>query len=253
MDSFRYGVEAIQPLIGNREDIARFDMAMVLTGRDVDLDSIYQSTTSDSPQFSSDDCQTLTMWAWSREAKHIEFASPSVEHDVLEGAKWLAFEYVSDPPLIQSENIHVKLARMSVAIAASTFSTDKTGRKLIVKRSHVADATKFLHYLYGKESFGYHRMSQLRLMRKDLAVANMDEAKRWLQENPQLTSFLSEMGSTFRRDMMETALNLGQEEARAITNQLFNWKLLGMDTNMVEVRPELHQIIREIESESVDE
>jgi hypothetical protein len=61
---------------------------------------------------------------------------------------------VSDIPLA-STDVHEKVARLSVALAALLHSTDKSHEKVIVKPEHVQYITRRLHDVYG------HRNCQL--------------------------------------------------------------------------------------------
>lgn len=249
MDEYTYGVEAIQPLIGNREDIARFDFAMALNSHDVDMDDIYQAPSSKEPKYDAHSCHQRVLWAWSRKEENIEWDT-GVEHDVLARAEWLGEQYVSSPPLLQPANAHVKLARLAVAFASATFSTESSGKHIIVRREHVVDATRFLHYLYSKETFGYKGMSQRHLESLERAQSHMDEAKRFLLENNMLIMFLQQSHGHIMPDMIEKMLNISQHEGRAITNQLMEWGMLSLNSTGVKINPALHSLLREIERDA---
>lgn len=250
MDRYMYGMQSIQPLIGNREDIARFDFAMALNARDVDRDAIYQAPSSEFPDYESESFHRRVMWAWSRGENDVEW-DDGVEADVLRGAEWLGDKYVSDPPLVQSANAHVKLARLAVAMASSVFSTDSSGKRIIVKREHVRDALKMIDYLYSKETFGYATMSERAHSMSERANENLEEAKRYLLENRMMIEFLHTGASTgaFRSDMLEHMLNLPPTEANAVLYQLFKWGLVTPNGHTVKVQPALHALLRDIEKE----
>jgi MCM P-loop domain/Toprim-like len=246
MERYTYGVQAIAPLVGNREDVARFDFAMALTQHDVEMDQIYQPPTNTDAEYTSDDAHLLVLWAWSRKPEHIEWEF-GAEHDVFTVAEWLGKQYVSDPPLIQAANAHVKIARVAVAMAAATFSTDKTGEKLIVRKSHVHEAAWFLHSLYKKDTFGYHTLSERQRDTGERAARSMELSRRWLLENRMLVEFFQRTEGQFRREMIEQMLNLSREEANAIVNRLFTWGLVSPNGHAVKMNPALHQLLRDIE------
>lgn len=250
MDRYTYGVQAIPPLIGNREDIARFDFAMALTSRDVSMDEIYRTPSSREPRYSSDDCHALVLWAWSRTADDIEWEK-GAERQVLKIAEWMGNQYIGDPPLVQTANVHVKVARMSVAVAASTFSSDNKGNKVIVRREHVKAAGKFLHHLYGKDTFGYLRLSERHHDQNRRAAANMDRAKSYLLENRMLIEFLQGAEGHFRRELLEQMVNVSREEANAIVNRLFAWGLVSPNGQAAKLNPSLHALLREIEEDAL--
>lgn len=249
MDHYTYGVQAITPLIGNREDIARFDFAMALTQHDVGMKRIQQAPSIIPPTFTSEACQQLVLWAWSRTTDDVEWVGEA-ERDVLIAAEWLSKRYVPEPPLLQKENARVKVARVAVALAATTFSTDGAGRKLLVKHEHVDGALRFLHGLYQKDTFGYARMSAQRFNRRTESEAGRAKAKRWLLENPNVTGMMRRMeGGQFRADMLERIANMDRSEANAAINRLFDFGLIYPDGQAMRMEPMLHQLIREIDEE----
>lgn len=248
MESYTHGVEAIAPLIGNREDIARFDFAMALTSGEVNMDQIYQLPTTTELKYSAEDCRSHILWAWSRKAEDVEWET-GVEHDVLIAAEWLGGRYVSDPPLLQPANAHVKIARMAVAMASAVFSSDSSGKKVIVKREHVNDALKFLDHLYSKKTFGYLKMSERLSDSRERAVSNLDYSKSFLLDHRTLLNFLMDSHGEFRRDTMSHFLNISPEESSAIVSKMYRLGLVHPNEFMVKVNPVLHQIIREIEEE----
>ena len=57
---YTYGVDALRPLIGNPEDIARFDLAMAVTMGDVPAEVINRpSEPTGNLRFTSEACHTL--------------------------------------------------------------------------------------------------------------------------------------------------------------------------------------------------
>jgi hypothetical protein len=246
MDKYTYGVQAISPLIGNREDIARFDFAMALTSGDVSLSKIQKTRPVRSPAFSGEDCHTLVLWAWSRRPSDVVWER-GAEEDVKKAAEWLGGHYTPEPPLIQGANVRFKIARMASALAACTFSADSSGKRLVIRRSHVSGALRFLHGLYKKDTFGYHRMSSRYREQLRRSIEFMDDAYQYLRENPLLREFLMSVEGQFRRDMLEQTMNYRREEANAIVNKLFNWGLVSPDTQAIKLNPTLHQLLREIE------
>jgi hypothetical protein len=251
MEAYTYGVQAIPPLIGNREDVARFDFAMALTSGDVSLAKIQRLPSGGEPEFDADLAHALVLWSWSRSPEDVEWVGEA-ENDVLRASTWLSERYVADPPLLQSANARYKVARIAVAIAAATFSTDSAGRKLLVTRAHVADALRFLHGTYRKDIFGYYRMSTRRTTQRARAIERADEAKRWLEENPNVSALLRRVeGGQFRRDMLEQIANMDRPEANAAINKLFDFGLVYPNGQYVKMEPMLHQLIREIDEEEV--
>jgi hypothetical protein len=158
MSDYTYGVQAIRPLIGNAEDIARFDLAMSVASSDIKAEDINRAHEVGPQKYSREACQALVRWAWSRQPEQVVWAE-GAEESVFRAALDLGKRYTEDPPLIQAANVREKVARIAVALAARLFSTDERGETLIVRRAHVQGAVAFLDRLYSMKGFGYRERS----------------------------------------------------------------------------------------------
>ena len=168
--TYNCGVEAVRELMGANEDVSRFDFAMTVASDEVATELInakvdYNITLSEYPQQS---CRNLILWTWSRTTDQITF-SPTATSEIIETAIDFGKRYSSAIPLVQSENIRIKLAKISASIAARTFSSNKSGDKLIIRGEHVRCAAQFLRLIYSKPSMKYDTYSQstLRIMKDD--------------------------------------------------------------------------------------
>lgn len=246
MSNFTYGVEAIKPLVGNPEDIARFDIAMSATAGEVPAEEINRAHEAGSQQFSSDLCSTLVRWVWSRKPEQIVWED-GAEAAVYKAANDLGSRYVESPPLVQAANVRVKVARLAVALAARLFSTDDSYENVVVRRDHVEDAVAFLDRIYNMPGFGYAELSREAMEDKAHAVAKRDSILAWLRGRQGLAKFLRS-NSTFRRQDLEEILNTGREEANAIINTLWEARMVKKDKGDVRVEPALHDLLRKVRS-----
>jgi 5S rRNA maturation endonuclease (ribonuclease M5) len=246
MTDYTYGVQAIKPLIGNPEDIARFDLAMSVASGDVSADDINRTRGGSTVYYPKDACRSLLRWTWSRTADHIKWEE-GAEATVYKQANELGRRYVEDPPLIQAANVREKVARLAVAIAARLFSTDERGEDLIVKRSHVRAAVSFIDRLYQMEGFGYWERSSEIIADREAAERpiNKAAARTALNRNPGLARFLKGAGK-FRRQDLEEVLNTDREEANAIIAELLDLRMIYKDKGDVRLTPTLHKILREL-------
>lgn len=246
MDDFTYGVHAIPPLVGNKEDIARFDLAMSIRTDDVDPEIINRRQTQQSSRYSQVACQTLLRWVWSRQPSQVKWA-PGAEHLVHQISLELGARFTEDPPLIQGANVRFKIARVAVALAARTFSTDKTFENVVVNKAHVKGAREIIIGLYSDPGFGYMDMSEER--KGDLAKSSQgsDRAKEWLFEQGELVRFLRQrQDGHFRRQDLEDMLIMDRDQSASVVNQLFNFGLVRRDRANVAMEPLLHQLLREL-------
>lgn len=247
MAGYMYGVNAIAPLIGNQEDIARFDFAMSVSTDDVELSAINRRTAKViNHTYTSDLCHTLLKWVWSRRRDQVVWEEDAVDA-VYESSMELGRQYVPDPPLIQGQNVRGKIARIAAAMAARTFSTDAKCVNLIIKREHVEAAVEFLNYLYSRPGFGYKEISVRAKEEERKAVEMMDDVKAYLYARKGLARFLINTSGQFRRQQMEEMLNLSREEANVIIQKLSSMRMIASASDWdYKITPHLNTILREI-------
>lgn len=245
-------IDAIANLIPNPEDIARFDMAMVAASDDVASSVINAARPPRADRVhTSELCSTLVTWAWSRRPDQVLWER-GVERYVLREAEDMGRRYIADPPLVQSENVRIKLARLSVAVAARLFSHDGTGEVVLVRKEHVRTAVQFLDRIYNMKRFGYAAHSRKELRAKASAEASRSVCRRWLLERDRvLQTLITVINDTqFRsRDLQEFG-GLDQEEAAVAVGQLLKMGMIRRRSKgYINMTPELISIVREIQEE----
>src|SRR5262252_8779605 len=211
MEQYTYGVDALRPLIGNPEDIARFDLAMALSKHDVASDDINKPLVGGDLRYTSEACHTLLMWVWTRQPDQIVWAREAEEH-VYKLANEMGERYVEDPPLVQAANARIKIARVAVAIAARTFSTDASSEKIVVGQDHVQDAVRFMDLLYDMPTLGYGERSRERILDKQEAEENKTAIREYLLTRRGLAKLLRSNGR-FRRQDIEEVMNMDRSDA----------------------------------------
>lgn len=241
------GIDVLEELIGNPEDIARFDFAMSVRMDDVPSEKINRPDREHVPHvYTSDLCRDLVLWAWSRKPEHVEW-KPDAYNAVYTGAEWLGKRYVDHPPLIQRTNVREKIARLAVALAARTFSTDETGERLVVEYVHVKDATEFLDKLYRYDNFGYHRLSKRISRNRSIARKNRERIRKWLKENPRLLEFLLDRRGSFRAQDLEEMAYMERDEVGHCLSTLSDAKMISKDKSQIIIEPELHRLLKEMD------
>jgi hypothetical protein len=245
MSDYTYGVQAIPPLIGNPEDIARFDLAMSLATHEVSAEQINRYHQERGRQrFSSEACATLLNWVWSRQPDQIVWRG-AAQDLVYRAAIRMGQQYVENPPLVQAANVRVKIARVAVALAARTFSTDETHERILVEEKHVNDAVDFMNRLYGMEGFGYLDLSREYIEEELEAERHYKAAKRYVQGRVGLSKFLRTTG-TFRITDMMDVLGVERDVAVSITGTLYKFRMIKRDGGVNRISPVLHRILREL-------
>lgn len=241
------GLSMIEGLIGQPEDIARLDFAMSVSMNDVPSALINSSERNYvEHKYKSELCRELVLWAWSRKPDQVLW-KPEAMEAVYRAAEWLGKRYVDHPPLVQVTNVREKIARLAVALAARTFSTDDTGECVLVHYSHVKDASTFLDHLYSYDNFGYMRVSKRARRNRQIARANHDRIKKWLKENPRVLEFLLDRRGSFRADDLMEMANMLRDEATMALGELSAAKMISKSKAQIGIEPELNLILKELE------
>ncbi len=246
------GVQAIRKMIRNPEDIARFDFALAASGKDVDphvINSMHHDSVEH--QYDSTSCATLVRWAWSRREEHVQWLR-GAEQYLIEAANDIGSRYLNDPPLIQAENIREKLARISVAIAARTYST-RDGVRVRVGRAHIASAVEFLDWVYGSDSMAYAKQSRAMMRRRARAASRKGTIKKYVKTNSGVLVALRAVmhSNTFRvKDLEESGgLEIDPRELARLLTESEMIRRITDAPNLYTLEPTMVEILNEIEDE----
>jgi hypothetical protein len=244
-------IEGIQQLVKNPEDLARFDLAMSAASDEVESSVI---NAVDPPKvkhrYTTDRCSELIAWAWSRKVDDITWVDGTEEY-VLEVAEKMGSRYVPDPPLIQTENLRVKLARIAVAIAIRLFNSDETGEKVVVGNEHVYAAAELLHMLYSDSRFGYLDHSRKTLRDRAQAEENSRQCRLYLAGNESvLHGLLSVRGGNFKLRDFEEFAAMHRDEAQDAVRTLMSLKMVQrMSKGYIRMDPALIAVLKKLEDE----
>jgi hypothetical protein len=172
-----------------------------------------------------------------------------VENYVLERAQVLGKRYVPDPPLIQAENVRIKLARLAVAVAGRLFSTDDTGELLVVDFEHVDAAEKLLNAFYGMDSFGYLEHSATVVHERAVAEKNAKAVRQYLAANEDVLETLKQCitGPFKLRDFQEFG-GMSQLEAQDVVRQLQGWRVIRRQSKgYIKAEPTLVEVVKKLD------
>lgn len=164
---YNTGVQAAQDLVGQNEDLARFDLILTATDDEVDNKVINQDRTlTERESFSSVELQAfkeLVMFAWSLKSDQIDFTLSAYRQCLVQTLKF-SDDYHSSLPVFKGSSGRLKLARVACAIACIQFNWNFDTQKLMVEAKHVDAAVQVFQHLYAKPSFGYARYSKIQYM-----------------------------------------------------------------------------------------
>lgn len=250
VESYANGaMDALRGLAKNPEDIARFDFAMAVASSDVTARSI---NTRKPPRvrhrYTQRLCGDLVNWVWSRTRDQIVWER-GVENLVLDVAQELGRRYIPEPPLIQVENVRIKLARLAVAVAGRLFSCDDTGEQLIVGDEHVYAAERLLEAFYRMPAMGYADHSDQVLRERREAERNVGAVQRYLAANDDVFTTLSTcMSGPFKMRDFEEFGGMSRVEAQEAVRVLQLQRMVRRLTKgYIRAEPTLIDIIRRME------
>lgn len=250
-DNPQGGMGAIRTVVPHSEDIARFDFVMATAKGDVDSKVINSNFTEHhSPEYSSEECEALVKWAWSLTRNDV-LVSEAAGREAIKAALDLGERYVSDPPLIQSENVRFKVLRIAAALAARTFSISKRG-KLMVNAEHVRDAVRFLDMIYEEDAMGYARSSTRALAQQKRAKEKYTLCLNYLREHKDTVLLTLRMvgGGTFRTRDFKDFGGMDENQAKTVVQQLLKWQVIRLKSRGdIGMDPVLIKAIRELEEE----
>lgn len=159
--SYAFGIQSIHDIIRTPEDIARFDYLLVISHDEVPVEDINKDVQKIDKMFNRDLEKNLILWVWSREPDEVKFSNEAIDQ-IYRSSISLAKSYTFSIPLIQGENIRIKLARIAIAFAGRVFSNRENGKILYIDKVHVECASVFLNMIYKKECSGYLAYSKMR-------------------------------------------------------------------------------------------
>ena len=197
INSYPNGIDILVELIGSPEDIARYDLMLILGEQgNKTIDPFWEPITPFEPEA----YQTRIRWVWSRTADQVVI-DKEVGKYILEHCNKLNETYESHIKIFGTE-AWKKVARMAIAIAGYLVSTDDTYEKIIVTKEHVDAAVAYLVETYDNSTFKlreYVAMEKLYNNIDDDGIALLQEL---YNQNPSILLQLERLSSTNKQNLM---------------------------------------------------
>jgi hypothetical protein len=172
------GVAVIESFCPAPEDVARWDMAIIVAKDDVDIYAHRNTNGKLVPHvYTAQRCHDLVLWAWTREKKEINIGPLTCDACYILG-KRLAEKYDSGFTLVHEAEQPLKLARLATALAARLYSSPD-GVHLDVLPGHVQYIYEYLQRVYDSRHFGYDTYC-LNSMSGN-TIANPDEVMEFMK------------------------------------------------------------------------
>ena len=160
-DQYNFGVEVIKELMGGLEDVRRLDLAIMVSAKEISskqMNDISTHRPEVDHKFTADLCRRLVLWAWTLTPDQIHIEDEA-KKQILSWSAKLCDKYTESLPLVDRGTMRLKLARLSVALAARLFSCDDNF-ELVLKASHVDFIAKYIDETYSSAVMGYAEFSR---------------------------------------------------------------------------------------------
>jgi hypothetical protein len=146
--SYPNGISVLTELIETAEDIARYDLIVILADKGAaQIDPFWEPLEPFPEQVYKD----RVRWVWSRTAEQI-IISREVGLYIMEKSNELNRDYECHLKIFGTE-AWKKISRLSIAIAGYLVSTDETYQNIIVQKEHVDYTVNFFRQIYDNTTF----------------------------------------------------------------------------------------------------
>lgn len=149
ISSYPFGVDVLLDLIGTPEDIARYDISLVMAeDGQKEISAEYMT-----PERSFEPVvyQDRIRWVWSRTNNDIKINEEVVNY-IVDKCNELNKDFSCHIKIFGTESWK-KIARLAVAVASYLVSTDDTYESIIVTKEHVDWAVSYMQRIYDNETF----------------------------------------------------------------------------------------------------
>ena len=214
--SYPNGIAVLGELIGTAEDIARYDLSIVLSDRGAgSIDPFWQAR----EPYPTECYRTRIRWIWSRSPDQIVI-SATVAQLIVETANRLNHVYDSHIKIFGTE-AWKKLARVAIAVAGYLVSSDPAFQTIIVLPEHVSFAEQFLLALYDNETFKLKEYVAHERRYAELDEQGVQTLQDIYTACPGLLLHLEQVPST-NKNAMQAATGLENDKYNALVNRLLS-------------------------------
>lgn len=214
INSYPNGIEILIELIGSAEDIARFDMILVIGSRGKTIIDKDWKPEQPLPQQVYRD---RIRWIWSRTPEQIKI-SEAVTKYIIEQCNDLNERYDSYIKIFGTE-AWKKITRLAIAVAGYTVSTDNSYENIVVTKEHVNFAVNFFINLYDNNTFRFKEYVEEERRYSTIDEQGIKVLQEMYAENPVLLTTLMQSAITSKNNLM-AASGLNNEQFGKFLNNL---------------------------------
>lgn len=209
MEAYNYGVDAVRELIGQPEDIRRFDLAIVVSANQIDPRVISKIRDPVPHIYTSELCRKLILFGWTRKTEQIRM---ECTERVLDLSNDLCDSFDESIPLVDRGSMRLKLARLAVGLAVRTGSIEDDS--IIVRDCHAEYIHAFIKRIYSNEEFGYDDYSEM--TKRSNSLLNEEYLVKRLESLPFPKDFIESMLATHEIELRDISDWCGWDRPEAI-------------------------------------
>lgn len=212
--SYPNGIEIIAELVGTAEDIARYDLMLVLASpgaRNMDYNWVPETP------FDDEVYKTRIRWVWSREAEQVKIDDDVLEY-IIEQCNTLNDKYDSHIKIFGTE-AWKKVTRLAIAVSGYIVSTDETYENIVVTKEAVDFAVEFYTKIYDNPTFKLKEYVDNERAYSEIDADGVERLQDIYTGQAALLNQL-EMTSTNSRNELMAATGLSTEEFNKVMNSL---------------------------------
>lgn len=210
------GISVITELVGTAEDIARYDLLVVLGTRGArHIDVNWKP-----PQpYTLEQYQARIRWVWSRSTEQIKFDTDVINY-IIEQANKLNDTYECHIKIFGTE-AWKKIARLATAIAGYVVSTDNDYENIIVTKEHVDYAVKTFIELYDNDTFKLREYVAHERRFSEIDDDGIAALQNIYNKSPALILHLEQVTAT-SKTTVQAATGLSNDDYNTLMNQLIS-------------------------------
>ena len=214
---FSSGISCLHSLTKQPEDIARWDMVVLVAKDDVDLKTLnWRTRKRVQHTHEARLCHDLILWCWTRKPNQIILSEETEDACTSYGTK-LIERYTDDFPLLSQGEQRIKMAKLAVSLAGRLFSTED-GVNLIVRPEHVEYIFNWMCSVFDSKAFRYNKWSESREF--DHNIIDVAPVQRFMDRLTRVGCIKFKALEKVQLRDIEEYMGIPTDEARAHLSQL---------------------------------
>ena len=227
--SYPNGISVLTDLVETAEDIARYDMIVILPDKgNAQIDPLWIPEEPLDTKVYRDKIR----WIWSRSAEQI-IIDRETQLYIVEVANALNKVYEGHIKIFGTE-AWKKISRLAIAIAGFVCSSDETYENIVVRKEHVDFAKNYLVNLYDNPTFKLKEFINYEKQYSTIDDEGVAALQNIYEKNPMLVLQLEQCSST-SKNVLLAATGMAQDELNKALNSLT--KALFVKFNNHEIIP----------------